>query len=110
MAIVLYYMQQKVWILGIFVIVSAMGQLFIICFLGTVIDIKSDRVIKNISAVPWYLMNNFEMKILSFILKMAQKPALLTFGGFMEINMMAFVAVTNKIYSYFMILNRVNEV
>ena len=41
---------------------------------------------------------------------MAQKSTLISFGGLMEINMMAFVSVSNKIYSYFMVLNRVNEV
>ena len=110
MVTVLYYEQQRVWILGIFVIISAMGQLFIICLIGTIINVKNDKIISNISAIPWYSMNNCELKNLCLILKMAQKPALITFGGLMEINMMAFVSVSNKIYSYFMVLNGMNEV
>ena len=90
MVSVLYYETEKFWPIGYFIIVSAMFQLFIICLVCTTVDMKNDRLLEDISNIPWYKMERRERLLLLSFFDMAQKPVSLSFGGFLQIDMNAF--------------------
>ena len=104
MVVILYCEAEKFWPIGIGNMVGAMVQLFVMCLVCTIVEMKNDKMLDDISNIPWYEMDKRERLLLLPFLSMAQKSISLTFGGFLQIDMNAFVAISNNIYTYFMIL------
>ena len=104
MITILYYVTDKFWPLGYFLMVSAMVQLFVMCLVCTTVDMKNDRLLDDISNIPWFKMDRTQRLLLLPFLGMAQKPVSLSFGGFLKIDMNAFVTISKSIYTYFMVL------
>ncbi|XP_052864153.1 putative odorant receptor 83c [Anopheles cruzii] len=91
------------WLPGMAVIVICTIQLFVNCALGTFLSIKNDRLINEIYAVNWYGLSTNHQKTLQQVLLKAQLPVVLS-DGFTAIDLLNFVEIYKKIYSYLMVL------
>ena len=88
MVTVLFYEQEEFWLIGTFIMFSSIVQLFVICLIGLIIDIKNDELYSDIINIPWYNMYIKERLILIPILNAAQNPKTLSFGGLLKLTWM----------------------
>lgn len=75
------------------VIFVASFQLFVLCILGAMIEIKSDIFTEQIYGIAWHRMRTPEQKMVQFMLAKAQYTMQLTYGGMLPLNMNLFVTV-----------------
>ncbi|KAL9695385.1 hypothetical protein quinque_014670 [Culex quinquefasciatus] len=104
MVIVLFVLHIDVWLPGYMVIFVASFQLFVLCILGAMIEIKSDIFTEQIYGIAWHRMRTPEQKMVQFMLAKAQYTMQLTYGGMLPLNMNLFVTIYKKTYSVFMML------
>uniref|UniRef100_A0A182KED4 Odorant receptor n=1 Tax=Anopheles christyi TaxID=43041 RepID=A0A182KED4_9DIPT len=97
-------LHRSFWLPGFFVFPVAVGQMLILCILGTLIEVKSDHFTDQLYNIAWSEMKLPEQVMFQYVLSSAQQSSQLTCGGFADINMNLFVAIHKKIYSFFMML------
>ncbi|XP_062538466.1 putative odorant receptor 83c [Armigeres subalbatus] len=100
----LFVLHVDFWMPGYFIMIIATFQLLLSCFLGTLIDMKSELFTKEIYNLSWNLMKTSDQKTLKFMLAKSQRSLMLSCGGMMTLNMNLFLNVYKKIYSIFMML------
>lgn len=102
--VTLYVLVSQVWILGYTFEVNVFILLLIPSVFGAMIEAKNDRLINEIYAVSWYLLNVKDRKSLRFFLETAQNASMLSCGGFIPLNVVLFKKTYSRIYSYLMFL------
>lgn len=91
--ITLFVCVKEFWIVGIMISVALTYTLFILCLFGVAIEIKSDELRRSIYDIQWYCLTVQDQKLLLLLLKAAQNPILLTFGGMYPLNLESFSQV-----------------
>ncbi|EAA44826.1 AGAP003053-PA [Anopheles gambiae str. PEST] len=82
---------------------ASTGQLFVICMLGNVLYIVSDRLKDSVYGIRWYRCTVSQQKRLMFLLANAQ-PEIVMGAVFIPVTMTSFVTIIRAAYSYFTIL------
>lgn len=82
---------------GYLILMIATFQLFVSCFLGTLIDIKSELFTKEVYNISWHRMGTNNRKTLKFMLAKSQRSIQLSCGGMMTVNMNLFLTVSNPV-------------
>uniref|UniRef100_A0A182NL77 Uncharacterized protein n=1 Tax=Anopheles dirus TaxID=7168 RepID=A0A182NL77_9DIPT len=82
-------------------IVISLFQLFVFSFFGTVLQIMNDRLVTDISNLPWYLLPTEEQLRYKFMLNRSQIPAEMVIRSVGPLNMETFTNIMQKIYSAF---------
>ncbi|XP_001662985.3 putative odorant receptor 83c [Aedes aegypti] len=103
----LFVQHIDMWMPGYLILLIATFQLFVSCFLGTLIDIKSELFTKAVYDISWHKMGKENQKTLKFMLAKSQCSLQLSCGGMMTLNMNLFLTVYKKIYSIFMMLQNI---
>ncbi|EDS29849.1 Odorant receptor 83c [Culex quinquefasciatus] len=101
-SIFLAYMNS--YIPGYALVVVGFFQLLEFCLLGTVLTVKNEEIIEAIYSTDWYLLAEPERRCFALMLHKSQNFTEMTIGGFAPLNLETFVAIMNRIYSYFMML------
>ncbi|KAL1399236.1 hypothetical protein pipiens_002236 [Culex pipiens pipiens] len=101
-SIFLVYMTN--FIPGYALVVASFFQLLEFCLLGTVLTVKNEEIIEAIYSTNWYLLPEQERRCFALMLHKSQNFTEMTIGGFAPLNLETFVAIMNRIYSYFMML------
>ncbi|XP_063707898.1 odorant receptor 67d-like, partial [Culicoides brevitarsis] len=100
----LYGIIMYSWYLGVALIVMMTFMLFTINVLGTIIEVKFDKLLDEIWNVPWYLLDIKNRKSYHFFLSHSQKTDRLSVGGRVPLSLNTFVQLYKRIYSYLMVL------
>ncbi|XP_063696937.1 putative odorant receptor 83c [Culicoides brevitarsis] len=100
----LYSIIKYSWYLGFAVIVVTTFMLFTINVLGTIIEIKFEKLLDDIWNIPWYLLDMKNKRSYSYFLGNSQKTDRLSVGGRVSLSLNTFVQLYKRIYSYLMIL------
>ncbi|XP_037904100.1 uncharacterized protein LOC119647278 [Hermetia illucens] len=79
-------------------------QIIEYCFIGTFLEISSERLANMIYAYPWYLTSYGNRKMILIALIKSQQPTKLTIGGMAQLNIQSGTAIIKTIYSYLMML------
>uniref|UniRef100_A0A182K5Q6 Odorant receptor n=1 Tax=Anopheles christyi TaxID=43041 RepID=A0A182K5Q6_9DIPT len=75
--------------------VASTGQLFVICMLGNVLYIASDRLKEGVYGIQWYRCTISQQKRLLFLLANAQSEIVMS-AVFIPVTMTSFVAVSSE--------------
>lgn len=102
--LVLYILLQKIWLLGFFIISVAILIVFTIDLLGTIIEVKLDKLTIETYNIPWYLLSLKDKKDYYYFFGNTQKTARLTLRRGVPLNLDTFVRFCKGIYSYLMVL------
>ncbi|XP_058811222.1 putative odorant receptor 83c [Topomyia yanbarensis] len=94
--VTLFVMNVEIWMPGYLLLLVSTFQLFLVCILGTMIDIKSDQFSERVYNIPWHKMRNSEQKMIRFMLESSQRSQRLTYGGMIPINMNLFLSVAGN--------------
>uniref|UniRef100_A0A182XWP1 Uncharacterized protein n=2 Tax=Anopheles stephensi TaxID=30069 RepID=A0A182XWP1_ANOST len=103
-ALTLNELHRNFWLPGFFILPMAVGQMLILCSLGTLIELKSDQFKDQLYDIAWSEMELPQQAMFKYVLQSAQQPMRLTCGRFTVINMNLFLTIHKKIYSFFMML------
>lgn len=103
----LFICLQEVWLSGYFLITIGFVVIFSLDMLGTIIEVKLERLSIDVYDVPWYLMSVKNQKMYRYFLENAQKTQRLTLGGTLPLSLNTFVRFYKGIYSYLMVLREV---
>ncbi|XP_039451479.1 putative odorant receptor 83c isoform X2 [Culex pipiens pallens] len=101
-SIFLVYMDN--FIPGYALVVASFFQLLEFCLLGTILTVKNEDIVEAIYSTNWYLLQEPERRCFGLMLHKSQNFTEMTIGGFAPLNLGTFVAIMNRIYSYFMML------
>ncbi|XP_055615190.1 odorant receptor 67d-like [Toxorhynchites rutilus septentrionalis] len=102
--VTLFVLHIDIWMPGYMMISVATFQIFLLSFLGTLIEVKIDVLNNRIYDISWHKMPALERKNVQFMLHRSQQTLQLTYGGLVPLNMNLFVSVYKMIYSIFMML------
>ncbi|KAL1399234.1 hypothetical protein pipiens_002234 [Culex pipiens pipiens] len=89
---------------GYGLILATICQLLEFCLLGTVLTVKNEEIIQAIYNAHWYRLQRPELACFALMLHKSQNFIEMTVGGFAPLNLETFVAIMNRIYTYFMML------
>ncbi|KYN42753.1 Odorant receptor 2a [Trachymyrmex septentrionalis] len=84
-------------------------QIFIYCWFGNEVKLKSLQLINNIYDIEWLALSNSNKKDLLLIMKRAMTPIEFTSGYIITMNLESFVALLKMSYSIFNLLHQTND-
>ncbi|XP_018317934.1 uncharacterized protein [Mycetomoellerius zeteki] len=84
-------------------------QIFIYCWFGNEIKLKSLQLINNIYDIEWLALSNSNKKILLLMMKRAMTPIEFTSGYIITMNLESFVALLKMSYSAFNLLHQTQD-
>ncbi|XP_018374371.1 PREDICTED: odorant receptor 46a-like [Trachymyrmex cornetzi] len=84
-------------------------QIFIYCWFGNEVKLKSLQLINSIYDIEWLALSNSNKKDLLLIMKRAMTPIEFTSGYIITMNLESFVALLKMSYSVFNLLHQTNE-
>ncbi|XP_063706318.1 odorant receptor 67d-like [Culicoides brevitarsis] len=102
--LILYIVLQQFWLPGYLMIAAAMFIIFAIDLLGTLVEVKLDKLSIATYDVSWYLLSVKNQKDYNYFLQATQKTARLTLRSGPPLNLDTFVRFCKGIYSYLMVL------
>ncbi|XP_014486424.1 PREDICTED: odorant receptor 46a, isoform A-like [Dinoponera quadriceps] len=86
-----------------------LSQIFIYCWFGNEVKIKSLQVTDNVYKIKWLALDNRIKKGLLLIMKRSASPIEFTSAVVITMNLDSFVSVLKASYSVFNLLKRANE-
>lgn len=104
MCLSLFVCFQEFWFPCCFVMLIDTIILLVLDLLGTIIDMKFEKLSMAVWSLPWYLMKLENQKDYLYFLANTQKTCWLTVGGFVPLSLNTFVRLYKGIYSYCMVL------
>lgn len=104
----LFICMQQFWLVGYILMVGAIVILFMMNLLGTIIEVKLEKLSADVYEVPWYLMSLSNKKMFCYFLGNTQKTDRLSLGGRIPLCLDTFVRFYKGIYSYLMVLREMN--
>ncbi|XP_055640236.1 odorant receptor 94b-like [Toxorhynchites rutilus septentrionalis] len=87
-------------------LIAMLGQIFLPCYYGNEITLKSQQLTKALFASEWYKLAVVDRKELTRFMLRTNKPIQLKAGGFFYYNLEAFTATLNTAYSIYAVVNR----
>ncbi|XP_039431343.1 putative odorant receptor 83c [Culex pipiens pallens] len=99
----LYAVATLGWVAGCIPCMFIIYEMFVYCFLATILETKEDELQQEIYKVPWYQLSISDQKSLRIVLGATQQPVCLTLI-FYPLSMPTFVDVMKTIYSYLTLL------
>ncbi|XP_011050414.1 PREDICTED: odorant receptor Or2-like [Acromyrmex echinatior] len=84
-------------------------QIFIYCWFGNEVKLKSLQLINSIYNIEWLALSNSNKKDLLLIMKRAMTPIEFTSGYIITMNLESFVVLLKMSYSVFNLLHQTNE-
>lgn len=94
-----------------FLLQLLMGQIFLLCYLGDLLETSSSNVVRSLYFSDWY--ETKDKKVITGIKLMmvvAKKPCQIAAWKFTSLNYATFTSVLNATYSYYMLLrSRVSD-
>lgn len=100
----LFVVVSQVWFIGYYQLCVILGLILVPCTVGTVIQMKNEKLINEIYGVSWHLLTPKERKPFRFFLLGAQSTPMLTCGKVLPLNVNTFRQTYSKIYSILMFL------
>ncbi|XP_014486426.1 PREDICTED: odorant receptor 46a, isoform A-like [Dinoponera quadriceps] len=86
-----------------------LAQIFIYCWFGNEVKLKSVRLMNNIYEMEWLMLNNDNKRSLLIIMKRAMVPIEFNSAYIITMNLDSFVAVLKLSYSTFNLLRQAHE-
>ncbi|XP_038121032.1 odorant receptor 94a [Culex quinquefasciatus] len=83
-----------------------MNQIFMPCYFGNEVTLKSARLTHALYSSEWIKMNAPERKEIQMMMIRSMKPIVLKAGGFFYYNVGMFTSTLNTAYSLFCVLQR----
>uniref|UniRef100_A0A1S4JE96 Odorant receptor n=1 Tax=Culex quinquefasciatus TaxID=7176 RepID=A0A1S4JE96_CULQU len=102
--IALFLVYTIQFIPGYVLVLAGFIQLFQLCVLGTILTVKNEQITEATYNLRWYLLEKSEQKCILQMLHKSQHFVEMSVGGFAPLNLETFVAIMNRIYTYFMML------
>ncbi|CAO1420591.1 unnamed protein product [Diamesa hyperborea] len=96
------------WLPGILIIAIGTFQLLVVCMFGTILMHKNEQLSRKVYDISWENLSISNKKILLFVLTSSNRDIFFTYGVGI-LNFESFLAIYNKIYSFFMMLENVQE-
>ncbi|XP_025074601.1 odorant receptor Or2-like [Pogonomyrmex barbatus] len=84
-------------------------QIFIYCWFGNEVKLKSLRLVNSIYDIEWPALSNNNKKALLLIMKRAMIPIEFTSAYIITMNLESFVALLKMSYSIFNLLHQTHE-
>lgn len=106
--ITLYICTQEIYLTGYFIIVSGIFVIFMLDLLGTIIEVKLDKLSAETYNIPWYLLSEKHKRDFIYFLANTQKTVRLTLRNSIPLNLDTFVRFCKGIYSYLMVLREIS--
>ncbi|XP_053667446.1 odorant receptor 13a [Anopheles marshallii] len=88
---------------------GAILQLYIFCWYAQNITEEASLVADHIYNIPWYLSDPALQKTILTLMVKAQKPAGVTASKFYMVTLQSFQRITSTSYSYFTLLQTINQ-
>ncbi|XP_037031708.1 putative odorant receptor 83c [Bradysia coprophila] len=104
MIVLLYVILIMDWFPAYFFMATAFFQVFEYSLLGTIFEIANDKMYNAICDITLVYLPVAEQQKVNFMVLNAQKPHLLTIGGFESLNVKTYIAALKRTYSVGMIL------
>ncbi|NP_001159625.1 olfactory receptor 57 [Bombyx mori] len=84
-------------------------EVFLFCYQGEFLRESSEEIADAAYECPWYTLTRPLKKTLLIIMTRAQRPATLTAGGFVTLDITEYMAIMKASYSFFTVLQQVSE-
>nr|AGK90017.1 olfactory receptor 10 [Helicoverpa assulta] len=88
--------------------VTMLSQLFLYCWCGHELTIRSENLREWLYQCPWYEQDTKFKRALFIAMERMKKPIIFKAGHYISLSRPTFVAILRCSYSYFAVLNRVN--
>ncbi|CAH1637581.1 unnamed protein product [Spodoptera littoralis] len=88
--------------------VTMLSQLFLYCWCGHELTIRSENLREWLYQCPWYEQDTKFKRSLFIAMERMKKPIIFKAGHYISLSRPTFVAILRCSYSYFAVLNRVN--
>lgn len=100
----LFICLRQFWLPGYLLMIVGFMIILTLHLLGTIIEVKLEKLAFDVYDVPWYMMSVKNQKMYSYFLGNTQNTARFTVGGRVSLSLDTFVRFYKKIYSYLMVL------
>lgn len=100
----LFICLRQFWLPGYLLTILGLVIIFTLHLLGTIIEVKLEKLTFDVYDVPWYLMSVKNQKMYWYFLGNTQNTTRFTVGGRVSLNLDTFVRFYKRIYSYLMVL------
>nr|AXY83403.1 putative odorant receptor 25 [Conopomorpha sinensis] len=89
--------------------VTMLSQLFLYCWCGNELTIRSQELQDELYVCPWYEQDKRFNNSLWIAMERMKKPIIFKAGHYIPLSRQTFVAILRSSYSYFAVLNQANK-
>lgn len=100
----LFICLRQFWLIGYILMIAGLVIIFSLDLLGTIIEVKLEKLTFDVYDVPWYLMSLKNQKMFLYFLSNSQNTERFTLGGQIPLCLSTFVQLYKGIYTYLMVL------
>ncbi|CAG9112487.1 unnamed protein product [Plutella xylostella] len=89
--------------------VTMLSQLFLYCWCGHELTIRSEKLREVVYQCPWYQQGTKFNRLLWITMERMKKPIIFKAGHYIPLSRQTFIAILRSSYSYFAVLNQANS-
>ncbi|XP_048478062.1 odorant receptor Or1 [Plutella xylostella] len=89
--------------------VTMLSQLFLYCWCGHELTIRSEKLREVVYQCPWYQQGTRFKRLLWITMERMKKPIIFKAGHYIPLSRQTFIAILRSSYSYFAVLNQANS-
>ncbi|XP_072948753.1 uncharacterized protein [Epargyreus clarus] len=102
--------KSLVWLIGMVAYLAVMLlQVFIYCYRGNELVIESGKVAEAAYECPWYICSPRLRRCLLLVMRRSQRELKLKAGGLTELSLATFMGIVKASYTFFTVLQQVDD-